>query len=204
MAIESLLVSMICSIAPVNGAKMEQKKIFRTALYTRVSTVEQNSELQLRDLQSQADREGWQLVDTYQDTISGCNANRPGLSRPPADALARKFDCLLVWKLDRFGRSLIDCLDNIRTLEYHGVRFIAVTQRLDTDHRNPACKFLFHVLGAAAEFEKYLVRERSQAGHVRYRQDFASGNMGNTVHGRARPDLTRHTAKEVVSRGPGH
>jgi DNA invertase Pin-like site-specific DNA recombinase len=53
---------------------MEQKKIFRTALYTRVSTVEQNSELQLRELQSHADREGWQIVDTYQDIISGAKA----------------------------------------------------------------------------------------------------------------------------------
>ncbi len=68
---------------------MEQKKSYRTALYTRVSTVDQNSELQLRDLQSHADFEGWQIVDTYQDTISGYNANRPGLSRLLADALAR-------------------------------------------------------------------------------------------------------------------
>jgi DNA invertase Pin-like site-specific DNA recombinase len=98
---------------------MEQKKSYRIALYTRVSTVEQNSELQLRvrDLQSHADREGWQIVDTYQDIISGCNANRSGLTRLLADAHARKFDCLLVWKLDRFGRSLVDCLNNIRTLE---------------------------------------------------------------------------------------
>lgn len=134
-----------------------------------MSTVDQNSELQLRDLQSHADFEGWQIVDTYQDTISGYNANRPGLSRLLADALARKFDCLLVWKLDRFGRSLVDCLNNIRTLEDHGVRFIAVTQGLDTDQRNPASKFLLHVLGAAAEFERALLRERTRAGQIRYR-----------------------------------
>jgi DNA invertase Pin-like site-specific DNA recombinase len=54
-----------------------------------------------------------------------------------ADAQARKFDCLLVWKLDRFGRSLVDCLNNIRTMEDRSVRFIAVTQGLDTDQPQP-------------------------------------------------------------------
>jgi putative DNA-invertase from lambdoid prophage Rac len=103
-------------MAPVNGAKMEQKKSYRIALYARVSTVDQNPEMQLRDLQAHADREGWQIVGTYQDVISGAKANRPGLNRLMADAQARKFDCLLVWKLDRFGRSLVDCLNNIRSL----------------------------------------------------------------------------------------
>jgi DNA invertase Pin-like site-specific DNA recombinase len=64
------------------------------------------------------------------------------------DARARKFSCLLVWKLDRFGRSLVDCLNNIKFLEEHGIRFIAVTQALDTDIQNPASRFLLHVLGA--------------------------------------------------------
>ena len=99
-------------------------------------------------------------VDTYQDAISGAKTNR--LNRLMADALARTSDCLLVWKLDRFGRSLVDCLNNIRTLENHGVRFIAVTQGLDTDQRNPASRFLLHVLGAAAEFERALIRERTR------------------------------------------
>jgi DNA invertase Pin-like site-specific DNA recombinase len=83
-----------------------------------------------------------------------------------------------VWKLDRFGRSLVDCLNNIKTLEENGVRFIAVTQGLDTDLQNPASRFLLHVLGAAAEFERSSMRERTQAGQARYRQDFESGKMG--------------------------
>jgi DNA invertase Pin-like site-specific DNA recombinase len=65
---------------------------------------------------------------------------------------------------------LVDCLNNIRTLEDHGIRFIAVTQGQDTDWRNPASQFLLHVLGAAAEFERSLIRERTQAGRLRYRQ----------------------------------
>jgi putative DNA-invertase from lambdoid prophage Rac len=183
---------------------MEQKKIFRTGIYVRVSTVDQNSELQLRDLTSYADREGWQIVDTYQDIISGCNANRPGLNRLMADAQTRKFDCLLVWKLDRFGRSLVDCLNNIRTLEDHGVRFIAVTQGLDTDQRNPACKFLLHVLGAAAEFERALIHERTRAGQIRYRQDYQSGKVGKTVHSRSGRNLPPHRPKKVFDRDEVH
>ena len=75
-----------------------------------------------------ASRQGWEIGETYQDTISGAKASRPGLNRLMAGAMARKFQCLLVWKLDRFGRSLVDCLNNIKTLEDHGIRFIAVTQ----------------------------------------------------------------------------
>jgi DNA invertase Pin-like site-specific DNA recombinase len=85
-----------------------------------------------------------------------------------SDTRARKLDCLLVWKLNRFGRSLVDCLNHIRTLEENGVRFIAVTEGLDTDLRNSASRLLLHVLGAAAEFERALIRERTQAGQARY------------------------------------
>ena len=179
---------------------MEQKKSYRTALYARVSTVDQNPEMQLRDLQAHADREGWQIVDTYQDVISGAKANRPGLNSLMDAARARKFDCLLVWKLDRFGRSLVDCLNNIRSLEEHGVRLIAVTQGLDTDHRNPASRFLLHVLGAAAEFERALIRERSHAGLKRYRHDYAAGRVGKEVHSRSGKDLAPGRPRRVFDR----
>ena len=172
----------------------------RAAFYTRVSTADQNAEMQIQDLQAYADREGWQIVDTYDDVISGAKANRPGLNRLMADTRARKFDCLLVWQLDRFGRSLVDCLNNIRTLEDHGVRFIAVTQGLDTDQRNPASRFLLHVLGAAAEFERALIRERSHAGLKRYRQDYAAGRVGKEVRSRSGKNLPAGRPKRVFDR----
>ena len=74
---------------------------------------------------------------------------------------SKKVRLLLVWKLDRFSPSLVDCLNNIKILEENGIRFIAVTQGLDTDLQNPASRFLLHVLGAAAEFERALIRERT-------------------------------------------
>ena len=109
----------------------------RAAIYTRVSTTDQNCDLQIRELQQYAERRGWSIVETYQDTMSGAKASRPDLNRFMLDATARKFDYLLVSKLDRFGRSLADCLNNIHTLEESAILFIAVTQGLDTDQRNP-------------------------------------------------------------------
>ena len=120
--------------------------------YVRVSTADQNCELQVRELREYVEHQGWQIGEIYQDVSSGARASRPALSRLMLAARAREFNCLLVWKLDRFGRSLVDCLNNIKTLEENGVRFIAVTQGLDTDLQNPASRFLLHVLGAAADY----------------------------------------------------
>jgi len=132
--------------------------------------------------------------------MSGAKSSRPALNRLMEDATAWKFDCLLVWKLDRFGRSLVDCLNNIKTLEDNSIRFIAVTQGLDTDLHNPASRFLLHVLGAAAEFERSLIRERTQAGRLRYQEDFTSGKVGKTVYSRSGRNMPPHRPRKVFDR----
>jgi putative DNA-invertase from lambdoid prophage Rac len=81
-----------------------------------------------------------------------------------ADARCRKFDCVVVWKLDRFGRSLIHCISQIQELTALGVRFVATSQGLDTDRANPASSLLLHILAAVAQFERELIRERVSAG----------------------------------------
>ena len=167
------------------------------ACYVRVSTPDQNPELQLRELRDYATRQGWELADAYEDVGSGSSVCRPGLDRLLQDASKGKFKAVLVWKLDRFGRSLVDCLKNIELLEGSGVRFIAVTQGLDTDHRNPASRFLLQVLGAAAEFERSLILERVQAGQARYRQDYQAGRVGRTVHSRSGKDLPAHRPRKI-------
>jgi len=172
----------------------------RAGIYARVSTSDQNPELQIREIQDYASRQGWEIVETYQDTISGAKASRPGLNSLMADARRRKFNCLLVWKLDRFGRSLVDCLNNIRFVEDHGIRFVAVTQSLDTDIENPASRFLLHVLGAAAEFERSLIRERTQAGRLRYQQDYKAGKVGKTVYSRSGKNMPTGRPKRVFTR----
>ena len=131
---------------------------------------------------------------------SGAKASRTSLNQLMSDSRARKLDCLLVWKLDRFGRSLVDCLNHIRTLEENSVRFIAVTQGLDTDLQNPASRFLLHVLAAAAEFERSLIRERTQAGQIRYREDFESGKVGKTVNSRSGRNLPPHRPRRIFDR----
>ena len=80
------------------------------------------------------------------------------------------------------------------------MRFIAVTQGLDTDHRNPASQFLLHVLGAPAEFERALIRERSQAGLKRYRQDYGAGTVGKEVRSRSGKNLPVGRPKRVFDR----
>ena len=172
----------------------------RAAIYTRVSTADQNPELQLRELQEYAKRQGWEVTEIYQDVISGAKGSRPGLNHLMEDARARKFDVILVWKLDRFGRSLIDCLNNIRELERWRIRFIATTQNLDTDEKNPASRFLLHVLGAAAEFERSLIRERTLAGQIRYRSDYATGKVGKTVSSRSGKNLAPHRPRKIFNR----
>ena len=86
----------------------------RAVIYTRVGTTDQNDEMQMRELNEFVERQGWEVSATYRDVMSGAKANRPGLAQLMADARMKRFDVLLCWKLDRFGRSLVDCLNNIQ------------------------------------------------------------------------------------------
>ena len=94
----------------------------------------------------------------------------------------------------------MDCLNNIRVLEENGVRFIAVTQALDTDVKNPASRFLLHVLGAAAEFERALIRGRTNAGRLRYQQDYDAGRVGKAVYSRSGRNLPPHRPRRIFDR----
>jgi DNA invertase Pin-like site-specific DNA recombinase len=164
------------------------------ATYVRVSTAQQDASVQRAELGQYIASRGWSQADHYEDVMSGTKANRPGLLRLMTDAQGRKFDVVLCWKLDRFGRSLLDCLNNIRTLESAGVRFIAVTQGLDTDQQNPASRFLLHVLGAAAEFERSLIRERVSAG-------MKAAQKSGTALGRPRRVFNREEVHELRRQG---
>ena len=132
-------------------------------------------------------------MEVYQDVDSGSKSSRPALNQLISDGRAKKFDCLLVWKLDRFGRSLVDCLNHIRTLEENSVRFIAVTQGLDTGSPKSGVA----VLAACA---RSLIRERAQAGQIRYRQDFEGGNVGKTAYSRSGRNMPPHRPRRVFDR----
>jgi DNA invertase Pin-like site-specific DNA recombinase len=136
----------------------------KTVIYTRVSTADQNCELQLSELRQFANRHGWNIVNVYSDTLSGSKASRPALDRLMVDARDGKFDCVLVWKLDRFGRSVLHLSQQLAALASYGVRFIATTQGLDTDASNPCAKLMLTLLSGVAEFERELIIERTMAG----------------------------------------
>lgn len=136
----------------------------KAAIYARVSTTDQTNVIQVSELKDYIERRGWTLANVYQDQMSGAKASRPGLDQLMADARSRQFDVVVVWKLDRFGRSLVHCVSGIQDLASMGIRFIATSQGLDTDESNPASKLLLHILAAVAQFERELIHERVSAG----------------------------------------
>ena len=147
-----------------NGASSSEAPCC-VAIYARVSTSDQNCESQLRELREYVARRGWQVVDEYVDTgWSGSKASRPQLDRLMADAAKHRFDCICVYKIDRFGRSVLHLNQQLATLTSYGVRFIAISQGLDTDQSSPTARLLLHILASVAEFERELIRERVRAG----------------------------------------
>jgi DNA invertase Pin-like site-specific DNA recombinase len=137
----------------------------RAAIYVRVSTDKQTIENQVAALRQIAERRGWQVVEQYSDAgISGTKGRdgRPGLDQMLKDASRRKFDVIMAWAIDRVGRSLIDLLSTIQTLEACGVDLYLDQQSIDTT--TPAGKLMFQVCGAFAEFERSMIRQRIHAG----------------------------------------
>jgi DNA invertase Pin-like site-specific DNA recombinase len=141
------------------------KAVKRAALYVRVSTDHQSVENQVRELKNVAERRGWSVVEVYQDAgISGAKGRdqRPGLDDMLNNAGRRQFDVLMVWAIDRLGRSLIDLLGTIQHLEAVGVDVYLDQQHIDTT--TPAGRLLFQLTGAFAEFERSMIRVRVRAG----------------------------------------
>jgi DNA invertase Pin-like site-specific DNA recombinase len=143
---------------------MESTLIKRVALYARVSTLNgQNPEMQLAELRSYAQLRGWTIAGEYVDIgISGSKESRPELNRMLKDAHARTFDAIACWKLDRLGRSLKHLVTTIEDLSCYGVTFVSLRDNLDLS--TPSGRLMMHLLGAMAEFERELIRERVAAG----------------------------------------
>ena len=140
----------------------------RVAIYHRVSTIDQNPENADRELREYASRMGGELVMDVREQASGMWNGRPVLQEVMSAARKRKVDCVIVWKIDRFGRSALDLLANIRALEDSGVRFIAITQGIDVKpNGDPMSRLLLTVLAGVAEFERSLIIERTRLGIAR-------------------------------------
>ena len=137
----------------------------RAAIYARVSTIGngQSPEMQLREFSEHCERRGWTVADEYVDVgISGTKDRRPELDRLMADAHKRRFDVVVVWKFDRFARSVSHLLHALETFNALGIAFVSLSEQMDTT--TPAGKMVFTVLGAVAELERSLIVERVKAG----------------------------------------
>jgi len=137
----------------------------RAALYARVSTAinGQDPEVQLRELREYCQRRGWTVAGEFVDVgISGTKEKRPELDRLLADAHRRRFDAIVVWKFDRFARSVSHLLRALETFQALGIEFVSLTEGVDTS--TPMGKMVFTVLVAVAELERSLIVERVKAG----------------------------------------
>lgn len=136
----------------------------RVAIYARCSTLNgQDPTMQTRELGEYVERRGWTLAGEYVDTgVSGAKDSRPQLNRLMEDAHRRKFDAVVVWKFDRFARSVSHLLRALETFKAQGIEFISFSEQMDTS--TPTGKMIFTVLGAVAELERSLITERVRAG----------------------------------------
>src|ERR1039457_6074341 len=167
----------------------------RVAIYARVSTQNHGQDVttQTRELEQFAQARGWRLVDSYIDVgISGTKDKRPELDRLMADAHKRRFDVVIVWKFDRFARSVSHLLRALENFNALGIAFVSLSEQVDTT--TPTGKMIFTVLGAVAELERSLIVERVRAGLRNARA------KGKTL---GRPRVVVDTARITALRAQG-
>src|SRR5208283_4721129 len=154
--------------------------------YARVSTQDQNLELQLKALKKIGCKK------LYQDQISGAKNNRPGLQL--ALEVLRKGDTLVVWKLDRLGRTVKGLVDLVNKLHQNGTHFKSITDNVDTS--TPSGRFFFHIMASLAQMERELVAERTRAGLAAAR---AQGRIGGRKRKMTKSKM--ESAKKLLSSG---
>lgn len=142
---------------------------FRAALYSRVSTTDQNAKRQMDEMRAFVAARKWTVVATETDAMSGAKDRRPGLDRVMAMARARKCDVIVVQALDRFARSIRHFVVTIAELEAVGVAFVSTSQGFDMT--TPMGKFAMTILASVAELEREMIRERVRSGMARARRE---------------------------------
>jgi putative DNA-invertase from lambdoid prophage Rac len=153
----------------VFGQARKQAKMFRAGLYARVSTNDQQTiPLQIRALREYAARRGWAVAMQVKEVGSGASARE--LREKIVEAARRRdIDVVLVWRLDRWGRSVTDLLATLQELDHLGVGFVSLTEALDLT--TPAGRAMAGLLAVFAEFEREILRERVRAGLVHARRN---------------------------------
>jgi len=158
----------------------------RAGIYVRVSTGEQDTAMQEAELKDNAERRGWDARIYRDNGHSGAKESRPALDALLSDIRRRRIDVVMVWALDRVARSLKQLLEIAEEFQSLGVDLYAQRQAIDTS--SPAGRLTYQVLGAVAEFERELLRDRVKAGLAQARR------MGKTL---GRPPLRRFTKDEA-------
>ena len=173
----------------------------RAAIYLRVSTTDQSTSNQERELRAAAERMGHEVVEVYQDFgISGGKGRdkRPAFDRLHHDAARRKFDIVMAWSVDRLGRSLQDLVTFLEHIRACDIGLFLHQQGLDTT--TPSGRAMFGMLGVFAEFERSIIRERVKSGMVRAKE---KGTKSGKAIGRPRLDPERRDAIRNTYRAGG-
>jgi putative DNA-invertase from lambdoid prophage Rac len=153
----------------VFGQRRKHSKMFRVGLYARVSTFDQHTiPLQIRALREYAARRGWTIAMQVKEVGSGA-AQRELREKLLDAARRREIDVVLVWRLDRWGRSVADLLATLQELEHLGVGFVSLTEALDLT--TPSGRAMAALLAVFAEFEREILRERVRAGLAHAQQN---------------------------------
>ena len=140
----------------------------RAGIYTRVSTTEQHPEIQEKELIDYVSRRGWTHKVYCDKGISGATEKRPALAALFQDCRRRKIDVVVVWKFDRFARSLRQLLNALDLFRHLGIDFVSCTEAIDTSL--PHGEMLFQIIGAIAQWERSLIADRVKAGLQHARQ----------------------------------
>jgi putative DNA-invertase from lambdoid prophage Rac len=146
----------------VFGQARKPARMFRAALYSRVSTNDQHTlSMQSRNMREYAARRGWSIAMQVREVGSGA-AQREAREKLLDAARRREIDIVVVWRLDRWGRSVTDLLATLQELEHLGVGFVSLTEALDLT--TPSGRAMAGLLAVFAEFEREILRERVRAG----------------------------------------
>lgn len=137
-------------------------KTKRAAVYCRVSTSDQNPDLQQTELREYCQFRKWEIAEAFTDTMSGAKDRRPALDRMLVDARRGRFDVIVVWRFDRFARSTSHLLRSLEEFQSLGIDFVSLRESVDTS--TPTGKAVFTIIAAIGELERSTIRERVIAG----------------------------------------
>src|SRR5215813_3409756 len=165
----------------------------RAAIYARVSTSDQSTAMQLSALREYIERRGWKLAEEYIDEgVSGSRERRPALDRLMVGSKRRAFDAGVVFRFDRFARSVSHLARALGEFRALGIEFVSLPEAVDTS--TPMGRAMFHIAGAFAELEREIIRERVKAG-------FANAKRRGRKIGRPRAIVNVGKVREMAANG---